>query len=79
LSGVRSRPPQVATFSYKYFARIDGARREKIRPPPLNLVRPRAAAELPPMRAPVLSAALSADYHAFGLIGTALSKKISIF
>ena len=30
--------PQVATFSYKYFARIDGARREKIRPPPLNLV-----------------------------------------
>lgn len=28
---------QVATFAFKYFARIDGARREKIRPPPLKL------------------------------------------
>jgi SHAQKYF class myb-like DNA-binding protein len=28
---------QVATFAFKYFARIDGARREKIRPPPLSL------------------------------------------
>ena len=30
---------QVAKFAYKYFARIDGARREKIRPPPMGLVR----------------------------------------
>ena len=28
---------QVSTFAFKYFARIDGARREKIRPPPLSL------------------------------------------
>ena len=27
---------QVAAFAFKYFARVDGARREKIRPPPLR-------------------------------------------